>query len=563
MTKYVFVTGGVLSGLGKGVATASIAKLFQFRGYAIGVVKIDPYLNVDPGTLNPYEHGEVFVCEKPWDFEPAEGYKFRIAEVDQDFGTYERFLDVEMSPANNITSGQVYLAVVLRERVGEYLGRTIQVIPHVTDEIKRRIREAAKRSGAEILLVEVGGTVGDIEGMPFLEAIRQFRLEEGPGNTALVHITLVPYVETLEQLKTKPTQHSVKTLQSAGLQPDVIIGRAPVELPDDVRRKISLFCNVPLEAVISDPDLEVVYELPLVFERQGLGDYLCKLLNLPARRPIPELYEEWEGVVSKFKEACEIVTIAMPGKYAKLPDSYISINEALKHAGAQLGARVEIRWLDTEAFEKDPGLMEEELESVDGVLLTPGFGSRGVEGMIAVAEYALERGIPFLGICFGAQLLFVAFCRRVMGYRRAHTTEVDPGTPYPVVDLLPEQKSVKAKGGTMRLGGHLIVLKRGTKLHEAYGKDRIIERFRHRYHIVPEYARKAEERGLKIAATDESGRIVNGIEIAGDPWIVGVQFHPEFKSRPGRPSPIYLAFVSRALEFKKKRERATLPSLKA
>lgn len=551
----MFITGGVLSGLGKGVVTASIGKLFQLRGYKVDVIKCDPYLNVDPGTLNPLEHGEVFVCEYVWRFEPVKGYAFRIAEIDQDFGTYERFLDINMHPSNNITSGQVYLSVILKERIGEYLGRTIQVIPHITNEIKRRIRAVAERSRPDVLLIEIGGTCGDIEAMPFLEAIRQMRLEEPRGNTALVHVTLVPYLETVGQLKTKPTQHSVKTLQSMGLQPDVIVGRAPMELPDDVKEKISLFCNVPKEAVISDPNLEVVYELPLIFERQGLGDYLCKILNLPPRKPDPVKFKQWIDLVERFKSPTEYVRIAMPGKYCMITDSYISINEALKHAAAYCGVKVKIDLLETEAFEEDPGLLDEKLSKVDGILLTPGFGSRGVEGMIMAAEYAIEHKVPFLGICFGCQLLFVAFCRMVLGLKGANSTEVNPSTPHPVVDLLPEQKRIEQKGGTMRLGGHLVVIRKGTRLYEAYGREKVIERFRHRYHIMPDYARKAEEHGLIISAQDESGRIINAIELASHGWIVGVQFHPEFKSRPNRPSPPYLAFIREVVKYKRLREK--------
>jgi len=558
LTKYIFVTGGVLSGLGKGVVTASIGKLFQFRGYKVDVIKIDPYLNVDPGTLNPIEHGEVFVCEYVWNFTPVKGYEFRIAEIDQDFGTYERFLDINMHPANNITSGQIYLSVILKERKGEYLGRTIQVIPHITDEIKRRIREVARRSKPDILLVEVGGTCGDIEAMPYLEAIRQFRLEE-PENTALVHVTLVPYLETVGQLKTKPTQHSVRTLQSMGLQPDVIVGRAPFELPEDVKEKISLFCNVPKEAVISDPNLDVIYELPLIFERQGLGEYLCRILKLPPKKPDARAYKEWKALVSMFKAPKDYVTILMPGKYCMITDSYISINEALKHAGAHCGVRVKIKWVETETFEDDPGLLEEEMKKVDGVLLTPGFGSRGVEGMILSARYAIEKDIPFLGICFGCQLLFVAFARYVMGLHGANSTEVDPDTPHPVVDLLPEQKAIDEKGGTMRLGGQVVRVIKNTKLYEAYKKERIVERFRHRYHIIPEYAEKGKKYGLIISATDEKGRIINAIEIKNAKWIVGVQFHPEFKSRPNRPSPVYLEFIKEVIKHKKEKIKAREP----
>lgn len=551
-TKYVFVTGGVLSGIGKGVVAASIAKLFQLRGYAVDMIKIDPYLNVDPGALNPIEHGEVFVCEEVWAFEPAPRYKFMIAEIDQDFGTYERFLGVNMHPSNNITSGQVYLATILRERVGDYLGTTIQVIPHITDGIKRRIRLVAERSKPDALVVEVGGTVGDIEAMPFLEAIRQFRLESPLGTIALVHVTLVPYLSSVGQQKTKPTQHSVRELQSMGLQPDVIIGRSSSYLSEDAKRKISLFCNVPTEAVVSDPDLDVVYELPLIFEEQGLGKHLCKLLGLQRADPDPSRLARWREVVEMYKCPTDKVVIAMPGKYTAIRDSYISINEALRHAAASLGLGVEVKHVNSSLYEEDPGAYEEELAKVDGILLTPGFGARAVEGMIHAARYALERDRVFLGICFGCQLLFVAFCRHVMGLRGAHSTEIDPTTPHPVVDLLPEQRVVEAKGGTMRLGAHTVRIVRGTKLHEAYGVEAVRERFRHRYHINRDYAVKGEEYGLVISATDEVGRVISAMEVSDRKWVVGVQFHPEFKSRADAPSPVYAAFVREAYRARRR-----------
>nr|HDO80468.1 CTP synthase [Candidatus Bathyarchaeota archaeon] len=546
MTKYVMVTGGVMSGIGKGVTTASIGKLFQFRNYDVEVIKIDPYLNVDPGTLNPVEHGEVYITEEVWEFRPVKGFKLTISEIDQDFGTYERFLGKFISPEQNITSGQIYLTVILQERRGEFLGRTIQIIPHITDEIKRRIRGVAEKKKPDILLIEVGGTVGDIEAMPFLEAIRQFRLEEGKGNTALVHVTYVPFLETVQQQKSKPTQHSVRTLQGMGLQPDIIVCRSEEPLSEDVRRKLSLYCNVPPEAVISNPNMEVIYKLPLLFEEQRLGEYLCKILSLPPRKPS---LEKWSRLVSLYENARETVRIAMPGKYTQIVDSYISINEAIRHAAASLGAKPSIEWIDTTSFEEDPGSVEV-LENFDGILLTPGFGMRGVEGMILSAEYAIERRIPYLGICFGGQLLFVAFCRSILGLKNANSSEVNPSAPHLVVDLLPEQRKLRNKGGTMRLGGHKVYLVRGTKLWDAYKQDVVVERFRHRYHIIPEYARKAEEAGMKVSAYDETGRIINAIELE-DGWIVGVQFHPEFKSRPDNPSPVYKAFIRESLKRRK------------
>lgn len=555
-TKIIFITGGVLSGIGKGVVSASIAKLFQLRGYEVDMIKIDPYLNVDPGTLNPIEHGEVFVCDEIWTFTPAKGFKFTIAEIDQDFGTYERFLNKDMHPRNNITSGQVYLSVILKERYGEFLGRTIQVIPHITNEIKRRIYDVMKKSKPDILIVEVGGTVGDIEAMPYLEAIRQIILEK-KYDTLLIHLTLVPYFEPVGQLKTKPTQHSVRMLQSLGLQPDIIIGRSKTPLTEEVKEKISLYCNVTKEAVFSDPDIDVIYELPILLEKQNLGVYLSERLGLKNTKPDPAKLKEWKKIVNSFRKSKGKVVIAMPGKYTHIYDSYISIKEALRHAAAYHGLSVDLVYRDSTLYEKDERLLEKDMENVDGILLTPGFGTRGVEGMIKVASYALEKDIPFLGICFGAQLLFVAFVRKYLGLKDANSTEVNPRTPFPVVDLLPEQKKMKLKGGTMRLGSHLIRVVKGTHLFRAYRKEVIYERFRHRYHIMPDYAEKTRRHGLVISAFDSTGRIINAIEVSNRKWMVGVQFHPEFKSRPGKPSPIYRDFILASYSNSKKYNRRT------
>ncbi|KXA90739.1 CTP synthetase [candidate division MSBL1 archaeon SCGC-AAA259A05] len=546
MTKFLFVTGGVLSGIGKGAVAAAIGKSFQFRDLDVDMIKIDPYLNVDPGTLNPIEHGEVFVTDETWGFNPSEDSSFKIAEIDQDFGTYERFLDKTIHPRNNITSGQVYLSVLLQERAGSYLGRTVQIIPHITDEIKRRIRAVAERDSPDILISEVGGTVGDIEASPFLEAIRQLRLEEPDDRTALIHVTLVPYLETIGQLKTKPTQHSVKNLLSAGLQPDAIVGRSDRKLSEPAKEKISLYSNVPKRAVISDPNIQVLYELPLLFEKQGLGDYLCDILRLRARRPSLSL---WEKTVDKFMRADEELRIAMPGKYTQILDSYISINKALKSAAAELGYEAKLEFVDTEPFEEDPEKLER-LEDYHGVLLTPGFGTRGAEGMIKASRKSLSMDIPFLGICFGSQLLFIAFCRE-NGLEEANSAEVDPETPHPVVDLLPEQKEISQKGGTMRLGGQEVLIEPRTLLHEAYGKEKVVERFRHRYHLIPKYVKKMKDKGLTLSATDSEERIVNAIEIEKNQWAVGVQFHPEFTSRPDNSNPVYLSFVKAAVERKK------------
>ncbi len=556
--KYVVVTGGVMSGIGKGVVCASLGKILQFRGFNISVVKIDPYLNVDPGTLNPIEHGECFITEQVWDFKPVLGSSdrvYKISEIDQDFGSYERFLNIEIHPSYNITSGQIFLSTILSERKGKFLGRTVQLIPHVTDMIKERLKNIAETEKLDVLLIECGGTVGDLESGIFLEAFRQLRLELPKKDTALVHVTLVPYSKAVGQQKSKPTQHSVKMLQSAGLQPDILIGRSEEPLQPDIKRKLSLFSNVPDIAVISNPDLETVYELPIIFEDQNLGDFLCEILDLKAK--LVSTYSEitnfsaWKETVELFLNAKETIKIAMPGKYFNISDSYISINEALEHAAVHHGYKTDLKMINIDENTN----IEEEFNNCDGMLLTPGFGERAVEGMIKCAEYAMEHKIPFLGICFGAQLFFIAFCRKYLGLKGAHSTEINPKTPYPVIDLLESQKDITELGGTMRLGGLSIIVEEGTRLFKAYQKREIIERFRHRYHINSKYIKKeALEKGLVISSRDETGKIINSIELnRPDHFMVGTQFHPEFKSKPYAPSPIYFDFIKACIDFKNKK----------
>lgn len=533
--KLVIVTGGVISGLGKGIIAASVGKLLQFRGFSVSMIKIDPYLNPDPGTLNPVEHGEVFVTEEVWQFKPGKGVEFKIAEIDEDFGHYERFLDKNIHPSNNITSGQIMLSVILGERGGKYLGQTIRLIPHVTEAIKERIYEVAYREHPDVLIVELGGTVGDYEAMAFVEALRQLRLGVGTENSVHIHVTYVPFVETVGEFKTKPAQLFFREVLAAGLPPDFVVARSHSSLPDEVKSKLALYASVPKNAVFEDPDLDVVYELPLYLEGRGLGRMLEEKLGL---RGEPDM-GEWREIVERFKHG-EVKKIAMVGKYWRMSDAYISITEAIKHAGAHLGVKPEIIAVDSEELERGRGWNK--LEEADGILSTPGFGSRGTEGMIKAAGWALSRGKPFLGICFGAQLATISFAREIMGWQEAHSTEIDPNTPWPVIDLLPEQRNLESVGGTMRLGGGEVILLGGI-LRRAYGVERTVERFRHRYHIIREYAEKMEDRGYRITAIDNSGKIINAFEVEGHPYYVGVQFHPEFKSRPGKPSPTYASFI--------------------
>ncbi|MFH1774874.1 MAG: CTP synthase [Methanobacteriota archaeon] len=533
MTKYIITTGGVLSGLGKGVATAAIGKILRCRGIKVDVCKIDPYLNVDPGLMNPYQHGEVWVTK--------DGY-----EADLDFGHYERFLDVEIGREHNITTGRIYLTVLEKERKGEYLGQTVQIIPHVTDEIKKKIYEIARINNPDILLVEIGGTVGDIESMPFLEAMRQMRMENGKENVLFVHVTLVPTLEAVGEQKTKPTQHSVKELRGIGIQPDIIVCRTNKPLFEETKAKIALFCDVSKRDVISNHDMESVYEVPLVMEEQGVGDDILSKLNMRERS-----YDikAWEKFVEKTKSVREAVKIAIVGKYTGLRDSYISIVEALRHAGYDSDRRVEIVWIESLDLEDDPKKVSS-LQGVDGILVPGGFGKRGSEGKILAIEYARKKNIPYLGICFGFQLAAIEFARNVLGLKGANSTELEPQTPHPVIDLLPEQKDITQMGGTMRLGEIPLTIEKDTLAYRIYGKSEVGERHRHRYEVNPAYIAQFEKHGLKFSARSDNGRRMEILEIPGHFHFLATQFHPEFKSRPLDPAPVFKAFVEAAITKK-------------
>ncbi len=526
MTKFIFVTGGVLSSVGKGILTSSIGKMLQVRGYSVSAVKIDPYVNVDAGTMNPYMHGEVYVTDDG-------------GETDLDLGHYERFLDINIPKFNNITTGQVYASVIEKERKGEYLGRCVQIIPHVTDEIKNRIRTAAKMAKCDILLVEIGGTVGDIESLPFFEAVRQMRLEEGYYDTLFIHLALVPILDITKEQKSKPFQHSIQELRRIGIQPDILVARCRVSLDEPVKRKISLFGSVPYEAVFTSYDVDNIYMLPNELDKQGMGDYIVKRLSLDSNTPD---WKEWSSIVSSFKSSQKSVKIAMCGKYTKLADSYVSIIEALKHAGAKVSVTPHLEWIETTVFEEDPSTVSI-LSKYNGIMVLPGFGARGTEGKIMAIKFAREKKIPFLGICFGFQLAVVEFARNVLGYKDADTTEANPSTPHPVIDLLPEQRSVGALGGTMRLGAYKIFLEEGTLAHRLYGSKEISERHRHRYEVNPDYWEALRKGGLVLSGFSYDKRRVEFVELPDHPFFLGTQSHPEFKSRPGNPSPPYLGFV--------------------
>lgn len=523
-----------MSGLGKGVVTCSIGKILQVRGLSVSAVKCDPYLNVDAGTMNPYIHGEVFVLD--------DGY-----EADMDLGTYERFLGIELKGINNVTSGQVYQHVVEKERQGGYLGRCVQIIPHVTDEIKRLLRLVVEETDVDVLLVECGGTVGDIEGLPFLEAFRQMRLEEKRGDTLLVHVTLVPILEAVGEPKTKPTQHSVKELRAIGLQPDIIVARIEAgPLPDEQRRKIALYCSVEERAVFSSVNVDPIYELPLRLEGQGMGDVVCEYLGFAGC--IPD-WSSWREMVERFKAPAESVRIAICGKYAELADCYVSVNEALRHGGSRAGCHVDIDWIETEEFEDDQSKVDS-LSRYDGVLVPGGFGQRGVEGKLHAIRYCREKDLPFLGICYGFQLSVVEMARNVLGLEDAHSTECVPHTRHPVIDLLPEQKELEDLGGTMRLGSHPVVVKQGSLAHRLYGSDLINERHRHRWEVNPDFWDRLGQAGAVFTGWSPDGKRKEILERPGNYFFFASQFHPEFKSRPWRPSPPYYGFVKACLDRK-------------
>ncbi|MFP4016111.1 MAG: CTP synthase [Halanaerobiales bacterium] len=535
MTKYIFVTGGVVSALGKGITAASLGRLLKSRGLLVSIQKFDPYINVDPGTMSPYQHGEVFVTDDG-------------AETDLDLGHYERFIDVNLSQNNNVTTGQIYGSVIRKERKGDYLGATVQVIPHITDEIKDRITRVGRETDADVVITEIGGTIGDIESLPFIEAIRQLKSDLGKENIFYLHCTLVPYIATAGELKTKPTQHSIKELRSIGIQPDAVVCRSDRELSQDVRDKIALFGDIDKRAVVHAIDVNHIYEVPLSLEKEGLASIVIEKLGLQDKVHEPEL-EQWTEMVGKMKTLSSSVTIAIVGKYVELPDAYISINESLKHAGVSNDTNVEIKYVYAEDLERDKPV-EEFLSNVDGILVPGGFGDRGIEGKIRAIHYARENNIPYFGICLGMQCAVIEFGRNVAGYEGANSSEFDPTTHYPVIDLLPEQKDIEDMGGTMRLGLYPCKMPSDTISGQAYKEEIIYERHRHRYEFNNEYRNEYKELGMIFSGLSPDEKLVEIVEIPDHPWFVGVQFHPEFKSRPNRPHPLFVGFVRASLENK-------------
>ena len=541
MVKYIFVTGGVLSSVGKGILTSSIGKMLQARGLNPTVVKIDPYVNIDAGTMNPYMHGEVFVTDDG-------------GETDLDLGWYERFLDLSLKQENNLTTGTIYRSVIEKERHGDFLGRCVQIVPHITNEIKNRIRNAAKMVGAEIVLTEVGGTVGDIEGLPFLEAIRQMRVEEGYENTLYVHVALVPVLDVTGEMKTKPLQHSVNELRRIGIQPDTIVARSPTMIDAEALRKIALFGTIPESAVFCSYNAETVYQVPLILDKQGMGDFICQRLGLKCDS---KDFGQWQVFVEGMVHPEHEVKIALVGKYAGLSDSYVSMTEALRHGGAACKTKVCISYLEAEKYERDPQCIKE-LADYDGIFVPYGFGPRGTEGKIAAARFARENDIPFLGICYGFQLAVIEFARNVCGLKDANSTEINPDSPYPVIDLMPEQRGIEIKGATMRLGAHKIVLQKGSLAYSMFGQEEIHERHRHRFEVNLDYIDTLKNNGLCFTGKSSDSRRMETLELPDKYFYFASQFHGEFKSRPARPSSEYAGFIQACLNKKLGKPKAPI-----
>lgn len=535
--KYIFITGGVVSGLGKGITAASLGRLLKSRGLKVTAQKLDPYLNVDPGTMNPVQHGEVFVTDDG-------------AETDLDLGHYERFIDESLSQNSNLTSGRVYWKVISDERKGVYGGQTIQIIPHVTNEIKRYISRNAE-TGADVCLVEIGGTIGDIESQPFLEAIRQFAVEYGRENCVFIHVTLVPYLAASDELKSKPTQHSVKEMLALGIQPDIIVCRTEHPLTDDIKNKIALFCNVSKECVIENNNCDILYAVPIMLKEQKMDEVVMKKLGIDA--PNQDL-SDWEEMLYALRNPKQTVKIALVGKYVELHDSYISVNEALKHGGISTMSAVDIHWIDSESLEADNANLDEILGDMDGILVPGGFGSRGIEGKILAANYARTHGIPYLGICLGMQIAIIEFARNVLKMQGANSAEINPETPFPLIDILPEKKNISDLGGTLRLGQYPCILNEKSKSYQLYGEKEIFERHRHRYEVNNDYRDSLLQGGMIFAGTSPDNHIVEMIELPDHPWFVACQFHPEFKSRPNKPHPLFRGFVTAAAERMKNKK---------
>lgn len=532
MTKYIFVTGGVVSGLGKGITAASLGRLLKARGFRVAAQKLDPYVNVDPGTMSPYQHGEVYVTEDG-------------AETDLDLGHYERFIDEDLNRFSNLTTGKVYWNVLTKERRGEYLGETVQVIPHITNEIKSFVYSVGKKTDADVVITEIGGTIGDIESQPFIEAIRQISLEVGKDNALFIHVTLVPYIHGSEEHKSKPTQHSVKELQSMGVKPDIIVTRSDEPIDRPVLDKIALFCNVKPDCVIENRTLSVLYEAPVMLEENGLADIVCRELSLPQRKA--DLFD-WNAMLERIRNSSDTVRIALVGKYVKLHDAYLSVAEALRHAGWENGTAVSIDWVDSEQLTEENAAYY--LKDADGIILPGGFGGRGIDGMIAAASYARKNNVPYFGICLGMQIAVIEFAQNVLGWKDAHSSEFDADSPHQVIALMPDQQGNLPKGGTMRLGAYPCKILPGTTMEKAYGCPEITERHRHRYEFNNDFRDQLTAAGLVLAGTSPDGRLVEAVEVSENNFHVGVQYHPEFKSRPNRAHPLFKAFIKASVERK-------------